>query len=142
MHHRLGVHHVLAVAVPRSVMLFHVFYARVLAHVKGMFAVVTGSVVFAACIVNTTACDDDYVRVLTDMEIVIHHFLQSCFADDNGDMHTLVFGVRFDVNINARFAVRFGDDVDIRRRLSAVQFPVAADIVRALGRAVQIGYFF
>jgi len=141
MHHRFGVHYVFTVAVPRPVMLFDVSHARVFAHVKGVFAIVAGRIVFTARVVNTTACNNHDVRVFANVEIVVNDLLQARLADDDGDMHTLVFCVRFDININPRFAVRLGDDIDVFRRFSAVQFSVTTDIIRALGGAVQIGYF-
>ena len=120
MHHRFGVHYVFSVAVARTVMLFHVFHLGVFADIKGVHAVVTGNDFRAAAIMNAAACDDNDVGVFTDIKIVIHHLLQTCLGDDDGNMHALVFRACFDMNINARFAVRFGDNLDIFRGFSAL----------------------
>ena len=42
-------------------------------------------------------------------------------------------------NIDTLFTVRFRNDIDIRRRISAKGFPIAANVVRAFGCRVQIG---
>ena len=140
-YHRFGVHNVFTVTIPLTIVLFHVLNLGVFAHVKGVYAVVAGSHIYAAAVVDTATSYDNDVSVFADMEIVVYHFLQTRFTDNYGDMHTFVFRVWFDIDINTRFAVRFGNDIDICRRVTTCKFAVATDIVRAFGYAVKIGDF-
>ena len=140
MHDRHGIHHVFAVAVPRAVMLFHVFELRIFADVEGVFSVVTRGRVHAAAVVNTTSCNNHYIRPFADIEIVVNDFRIPSLGNNHGNMHALIFRAGLDDNVNPFLSVRFRHDIDIRRRVSARLFTVCANVERTLGSSVQVGY--
>ena len=56
-----------------TVMLFYVFNFRILSNEKSVDAVMLR--VLIATVVDTTACYDHYIRVFTNVEIIVNHFL-------------------------------------------------------------------
>ena len=92
-----------------------------------------------ACVMNAAARNDQHVRALADIKIVINDFRIPRLGNNDGDMHAFVFRARFDININARFAVRFRHDIDVVRRRAPRAFAVRTDIVRAFGGFVKVG---
>ena len=131
-----GVHHLLAAAVALAVVLFHVAQLGVFGQIEGVDAVVLG--VAAAAVVDAAAGDDGHVRALADVEIVVHQIGQAGLAQDNGNVHALVFCERADVNVDAGLVV-LGHDVNVGGGIAARQLAIGADVVSAYGQAVQVG---
>ena len=96
-----GVHDVLAVSVAFAIMLLNVLNVSVLADVEGVNTVVTG--ILIAAVVNTAACHDYHITVLTDKEIVVYKVGKAGLADDYRDVHTFADGTWLDPDVNAGF---------------------------------------
>lgn len=92
-------------------MLFHVLDTRILTYVEGVDAVVLA--VLIAAVVNAATRNDENVRSLTDIEIVVDHIVHSTLGQNDGDMHAFVLGVRLDDDVNAGL-VCLGLDLDVR----------------------------
>lgn len=77
-----------------------------------------------AAVVDAAAGDDGHVRALADVEIVVHQIGQAGLAQDNGNVHALVFGERADVNVDAGLVV-LGHDVMLAVVLRPCQLALA-----------------
>ena len=119
-------------------MLFHIADFGALFEKEAVNAVVLG--ILAAAVVDAAAGDDDDVAVGADIEVVIDRFFDAALGQDHGDVHALVPGAGFDMNINAA-AVRLGDDVDVGGGVPAGKLAVGAEIVGTGRHAVQVGNF-
>ena len=97
------------------------------------------SVVLAA-VVDTAARDDDHVAVVADIKIVVDGLFYSRRADYNGDMHAFALGVGLDEYIDAGQAF-LCHDVDVVGGVSAGKLRIDAEVVRARGGVVDVGYF-
>ena len=95
--------------------------------------------VLAAAVVDAAAGDDEHVAVFADVEVVVDRFLQAGGADDDGNVHALVFGAGSDADVDAR-TVGLGTDFDVGGVGASRQLPVGAEIVRARRDFVQIGH--
>ena len=125
-----GVHHPLAGALPLAVVLLHVLHPGVLPDVEGVHPVVLG--LLAALVVDTAAGHDDHVAVGADVEVVVHQIVQPGLGDEHRDVHRLVLGAVFDVDVNAGL-VGLGDDVDVGGGVPGGQLPVLPDVIGPLG---------
>ncbi len=134
-HHRLGVQDPLTGTLAGAVVLLDVLDMRVLADMERVNAVVLGGLV--ARIVNAAARDDRHVRVLTDIEVVVHALLQARLRDDNRDMHALVLCSRLDDDIDAGL-VRLRHDIDIFRCIAPRALTVHAEIIGSLRHLVKV----
>ena len=134
---RRGIHHVLAAALARAVVLFDIPYAGVFADVKGMDAAVLARRLSA--VVDAAARDDEHVRAVLDIKVVIDLFLIICLGDDDGDVDALPLRLARDEDIDPRLCVPARLDADVRRAAPAVRFTVLSDIVRPVRHLVQIG---
>ena len=85
--------------------------------------------------VDSTTRNDGNVTVLSNVKIVINKLLQSGLRQQNGNVQTLVFGARLDVNINTRLIV-FLYDADVFRVVFSIQITVDAQGIRALRNLV------
>ena len=126
----------MSIKAPIKAMCLHVAHTCVLVKEKAVDTVVCRLLITA--VVDTATCDNDNVRALTDVKIVIHDLLQPRLADNDGDMHAFVFRTGFDEDVNPRLSVRFRHNVNVRGRVSAQAFAVAANVECALGGTVQI----
>ena len=106
-----------------------------LPYVEGVDAVVTGLLV--AAVVDAASRDDDDVRTVADIEIVIHRFGESRLAEQNGQMHALALGAGADDDVDAVRAL-LGTDLNVSGRGSAEALSVGADVVGACGDLVQV----
>ena len=130
-----GIEHALTRSLALAVVLFHVFELGVLANVEAVNTVVRGFLV--AGIVNTTACHDEHVGVLTDIKIVIYKILQSRLGQQHGNIHALVLGAGLDDDIDTGL-VRLGHDINVGGGVSCGTLTVGTDVIRALGHDLQI----
>ncbi|CAN4051266.1 IS66 family transposase, partial [Dysosmobacter welbionis] len=89
-HDGLGVHDLLAPAVPLSVVLFRVVDMGVFAHMEGVDAVVAGLLV--AAVVDAAAGHDLHIAVPADVEVVVHRLFHTGLGDDDGDVAGLALG--------------------------------------------------
>ena len=116
-------------------MLFHILDFGVLAHEEAVHAVVLA--VLAAAVVDAAAGHDDHVRVLADIEVVVHRLLQAALGEHHGDVHALVFGAGLHMDVDAA-AVCLGDDLNVGSAAAARKLAVGPEVIGALGHAVQI----
>ena len=79
---------------------------------EGMDSVMLGHI-FAG-VVDTTTCNDCYITVLTDEEIIVDILFVTCLRDDYRDMYTLIYCIIFDNDINTWCSRIFlGHDINI-----------------------------
>ena len=131
-----GVHDLLAAAVAFAVMLFDIADPGVFLHIEGVDAVVLR--VATAAVVDAAARDDGHVGAFADVEIVVHKVCQAGLADDDRDVHALIFGAGLDVDVDAGLIV-LADDVDVGGGVAGLQLAVGADVVGADRQRVEFG---
>ena len=134
MHLCHGIQDALAVAAAGTVMLFHILDLRISADEEPVNAVMLG--ILCAAVINSAACNDHHVCIVTDVKIIVNGFLQAALAEHDRDMHAFMLCARFDVNVNAA-AVFLRGDFNIRSGLSACCRTVCPDIIGALRHLVQ-----
>ena len=120
-----------------GIVLLDVLQPRVPVQVEAVYAVVL--TVLIAAVVDAAAGDDCDVRALADVEVVVHEILEAALLDYDGDVDALVLRAGLDIYVYA-WLVALGDDVYVRGGVPPLKLAVGADVVRALGHAVQIGY--
>ena len=86
-----------------------------------MHAVVLG--LLAAAVINAAAGDDQNVRIVAYIKIVVNEIVESALRHDDGDMHALVFRAARDGDIYA-LLVRLGVDGYISRRSAKTRLAV------------------
>ena len=80
-------------------MLFDVFYAGILSDVERVNAVMLA--VMSAAVADSAACNDGYVAVLTDEELVENGLLVAGLADDDRDVAGLIFSAVLDIDVDS-----------------------------------------
>ena len=118
-------------------MLFHIFHLSALAHMECV-----NPAVFAhrlPAVVDPAARNDEDVRPLFHIEVIVDRLSIVRLRDDDGDMNTLPLCLLGNKDIDPRLPVLTGFNADVRRAPPPVAFPVLADIVCPVGNLVQIG---
>lgn len=134
---RRRVHDVLAVAVARGVVLFHILHLGVFPDMEGMDAAVLARRLPA--IMDAAARDDEHVRAVLHIEIVVYLLLVVRLGDDDGNMNALPLRLARNKDIDARFAILSALDADMRRAAASVRLAVLSDIVCTVRHLVQVG---
>ena len=85
---------------------------------------------------DTAACDDGYVTVISDKEIIIYGLSKSCLTDDNRDMHAFSYCVVRYADVYAGL-ILFGGYLYMLCGTPACAFTVGSYVVRACGDLMQ-----
>src|SRR5699024_200604 len=85
------------------------------------------------------ARNDCDIGVFPDVEIVVDKVGQAGLGDDDRDVHALVFGAGFDIDIDAG-QVLLADNIDVGGGAAALQLAVGPDVVGADRQRVQFGH--
>ena len=88
----------LAIAVAGAVMLLNIFNLGILSDIESMNTIMLG--ILHAAVVNAAAGYDDHIAVLADIEVIVNGLLETALAEHDRDMYALMFGTRFDLDIN------------------------------------------
>ena len=108
-----------------SIMIFHIFYIRVLSHMKCMDPVVAG--LAASLPVDTAAGDDRNVRSVLDIEIVVYD-INAFLRHHDRNVDLLVLRLTADVYINARL-ILFLHYINMTAVAVAHCHPVQAEVI-------------
>ena len=128
----------LALFVAFAVMPLDISHAAAFFEIKGVDAVVTA--LAAGVVVNAAAGDYRHVRALADIKVVIDLVEHVASGENDGDMHAFPFDARPNDDVYAVF-VLFRDYFDVLVRGAGEALTVLANVVRAFGYAVKVGYF-
>ena len=82
-------------------------------------------------VMDTTSGYDRNIAVLSDIEIIVYHILQTALTQKNRNMHTLIFCSRFNDDIDSRL-ILFCYNIYICSCISAIKLSVDTNIKCAL----------
>ena len=96
--------------------------------------------ILGSAVVNTAACHDDNIAVLSDEKVVVDDFLEAALVQDDGNMDAFVFGARLDLDVDTG-AILLGDDINVRGGIADGEFAVRTDIDGTFRHLVEVGDF-
>ena len=84
--------------------------------------------ILLAAVIDTAACYDQHITVVTHVEIVVYSLLDTTLAENHRNVNTLMFRARFDIDIDAAdIFLRY--DIYIRCSVTLCCFTVRPDII-------------
>ena len=96
--------------------------------------------ILIATVVNTAASHNNYVAIITYVEIIIDSFLNTAFTKNNRNMHTFILGAILDADIYTAFTVSFSSNINISCGIPPRLFTINAEIIGSLWYAVQVSH--
>ena len=118
-----------------TVMLLNIFNLRIFAYKEAMNTIMLGILVTA--VMNTAASNNYNITVITNVEIIIYHFLKSAFAKNYWYMNAFLLGAWLYTDINAAY-ISLGGNINISSSISLCQITVSTNIICTLRSTMQV----